>query len=80
MVLHSLPVNETEIDNIAQIEPFNQLLDHLNEKIIPANPEMIPEMDLSEETTRDFYDLENFMYGQERMEQEDLYQNYQKNY
>ena len=73
-----MPVNETEIDNIVQLEPFNQLLEYLSETVRPGNPEMIPEIDLSEQATSDFYEMENFKFGTERMERELIYQNYQK--
>ena len=73
-----MPVNEQEIENISKLEPFSQLLDHLAVTVTPGNPEMIPQMDLSEEATREFYEMEDFMYGKERWEKERIDMNYQR--
>ena len=57
------------------LPPFDLLLNYCNQSVRPANPEMIPEIDLSEEATREFYAMDNFMYGTERIDLERQKQN-----
>ena len=70
VVLKSMPINETEIENISRLEPFCDLLDFCDRYVRPANPEMIPEMDLSQEAYDEYYEMENLMYQEERIEWE----------
>ena len=70
VVLKSMPINETEIENISRLEPFCDLLDFCDRYVKPANPEMIPEMDLSQEAFDEYYEMENLMYQEERIEWE----------
>ena len=76
-MLKSMPINEMELDNISLLSPFNQLLDSFEERVKPGNPEMIPFLDLSNEAIEEFYEMEDFMYGQERFEREQTQQNLQ---
>ena len=73
----SMPINEDELENISKLEPFNQLIDDFVNRVKPANTEMIPEFDLSDEAITEFYEMDDFTYGQERFDREQMRQNLQ---
>ncbi|CAG5089174.1 Oidioi.mRNA.OKI2018_I69.PAR.g12114.t1.cds [Oikopleura dioica] len=68
LVLKSMPLVSGTEEYLEKLPPFNLLLDHLNRRVTNANPELTPEVDLSDETTAEFYDNENFKFGPERWE------------
>jgi len=68
LVLKSMPIVNDMEESLEKLPPFNILLDHLNRRVTNANPELTPEVDLSEERTAEFYDDENFKFGPERWE------------
>ena len=68
IVFNSLPLVEDQLENLAQLPPFDLLVDHLPLRVINANPEQTPEVDLSKEATAEFYEHEDFSFGPTRWE------------
>lgn len=71
-----MPLVEDQVENLNAFPPFDILVDHLTRRVTNANPEITPEVDLSEQSFNEFYEKEDFNYGPQRWEFERKTVNY----